>query len=401
MRRQTLYVKLPEPHKPTQKPAYMPPFGLWSMATNMLKWHGEEFNIVDLHLHGWHQLKEQLESADPDRVCISAQFSIQHQHYLDAVEMCRGREIIAGGFHASAVPAPEGVRVIRGDGELGLSPGKTFEDIQYPAPRPDWMAPYWQAGAPHDLQSKTQRWIPVEFSRGCFRRCGYCGVPRFWGMPRYYARAKIAAYLDALVSKGFEEVFIEDDNFIADPDNFRWIIQQLGQRGLWWSTPNGISAKSLAPFVDDLPAARCWRVALPFETGTLSTARLMGLGNKWMPQSEALTLVQRLKDNGILTCGFFIIGYPGESLPDMQATLDYANSLPLDQRNVYIATPYPGTPLYDLCVEKGYLTSQPPELYTDLLYTRGLIRTPEWTPEDVEELKKRDRDAAIARRAKT
>jgi radical SAM superfamily enzyme YgiQ (UPF0313 family) len=392
----TLLVKLPEPHKPTQKPAFMPPFGLWSIAYNVYR--ESDFMILDCHLHGMGALALALDGYDPDRVLLSVQFSIQHALYLEAVAMCAGREIIAGGFHASAVDPPAGVRVIKGDGETGLKPGLTFEDIEYPPPMADRLRPYWDKGAPHDLQSKTQRWTPVEFSRGCFRRCGYCGVPRFWGDPRYYSREKISAYLDALVVEGIEEVFIEDDNFIASPGNFRWIIQEMGKRGIWWSTPNGISAGALSMHVDGLAASGCWRVALPFETGTRSTARLMGLGNKWLEQVDALTLVERLKSEGILTCGFFIIGYPGETLEDMQATLDYANSLPLDQRNVYIATPYPGTPLYDKCLEAGYLTSQPPDLYTDLLYTRGLISTPDWTPEDVEALKKRDRDAAIARK---
>jgi radical SAM superfamily enzyme YgiQ (UPF0313 family) len=104
-----------------------------------------------------------------------------------------------------------------------------------------------------------------------------------------------------------------------------------------------------------------------------------------------------LKARGIKTCGFFIIGFPGETMDDMRETLAYANALPLDQRNIYIATPYPGTPLYDLCDKRGYLQSKVPALYDDLLYTRGLIKTPEFSPEDVEELKMRDRDEAMKR----
>lgn len=39
-----------------------------------------------------------------------------------------------------------------------------------------------------------------------------------------------------------------------------------------------------------------------------------------------------------------------------------------------------------------------PELYDDLLYTHGLIRTPDFTPDQVTDLKMRDREAAIAKR---
>ena len=79
--------------------------------------------------------------------------------------------------------------------------------------------------------------------------------------------------------------------------------------------------------------------------------------------------------------------------------MSYANSLPLDQRNIYIATPYPGTPLYSLCKKKGYLNSDGDALFEDLLYTKGLISTPEFSSEEIELIKKEDRERAMTRKA--
>jgi radical SAM superfamily enzyme YgiQ (UPF0313 family) len=394
-----LFVKLPEPRKPTQKPCYMPPIGLWSIAHNATAWAGAEVLTIDCHLDGDLTRLDRWLDEGWCIVGLSAQFSIQHDIYVEAAALCkeRGVQAIAGGFHAAAVPPPPGVgRVIKGEGETGLFPSRTFDEIDYPYPSADRMRPYWDRCSPHDLQSKTGRWMPVEFSRGCARHCGYCGVNRFWGPTRYYSREKIAAYLDALVLEGFEEIFIEDDNFLASGENFRWILGELRQRGLWWSTPNGIYAKGVREHIRELAGSGCWRVSLPFETGSESTARLMKLGDKWMSRPDAFELVYHLKAQGIKTCGFFIIGYPGETLGDMQRTLDYANSLPLDQRNISIATPYPGSPLYDLCAREGYLTRQGEDLYRDLLYTKSLILTDDFTPAQVDKLKKEDRDRAIS-----
>ena len=340
-----LLVKLPEPKKPTQKSVYMPPIGLWSIAANIKKWGMEEVYTTDLHLLSrgqegtWKRfLFQTLNEIKPDIVGLSVQFSIQHDIYLDAAEMCleNSFKVIAGGFHAKAVDPPPGVTVApSADGELCFGFGKRFEDIEYPDITAHNLEPYWVIGSPHDLQSKTERWIPVEFSRGCSRRCGYCGVNGYWGNPRYYAPDKIRKHLDGLVSEGIEEVFIEDDNIISDDWAFSWIIRQLADRGIWWSTPNGISIKPLEPYIPSLPKLKCWRVSLPFETGSDHTARIMGLGNKWVPRDKAKSIVDSLKDEGVLTCGFFIIGYPGETLSDMTKTLDYANSLPLNQ-GIYI-----------------------------------------------------------------
>jgi len=395
MSNRLLLLKLPEPARPTQKLTYMPPFGLWSIEHNARRW-GWDAQTLDLHLHGMTGLEAVL-SLGWDVVGISAQFSIQHAGYEAVAEMASmsGAKVIAGGFHAAAVPPPYGVdQVFRGDGELALFPGKVFSDIEYPPVSVDRISPYWSMRAPHDLQSLTGRWMPMEFSRGCDRHCGFCGVNGYWGGVRYYSRAKIIAHLDALVAAGIREIFIEDDNAISDPGLFSWIMRALRARGIAWSTPNGISARELRQFVPRLRQSGCWRVSLPFETGNASTARLMRLGSKWMPFNEAFSLVHDLKAEGIKTCGFFIIGYPGETHDDMRTTLDYANHLPLDQRNIYIATPYPGTPLYEDCKREGWLVSKD---YRDLLYTHGLIRTPEFGPEDVEAIKAKDREEAIGR----
>lgn len=396
----TLLVKLPEPIKPTQKPAYMPPIGLWSIAHNT---ENSDVEVIDCHLLGYYGLGSLVRclSEEWDVIGLSAQFSIQHDLYVEAARICSKyskAKVISGGFHASAVPAPIGVhKVVKGEGEPAMC-GKAFGEIDYPDPSFDRMKPYWDKGSPHDLQSKTDRWMPMEFSRGCSRSCGYCGVHRFWDSTRYYSREKIAKYLDALVDSGFKEIFIEDDNAASDGDMFAWIIAELGKRGIWWSTPNGIYAQELRKNVKDLAKNKCWRVSLPFETGVESTAKLMRLGNKWMPQPEALELVKSLNAEGIETCGFFIIGYPGETLDDIQRTLDYANSLPLGQRNISIATPYPGTHLYDTCVKNGYIDSISQQFYGDLLYTHGMINTEDWTAGQVESIKWRDREEAIRRR---
>jgi len=124
----------------------------------------------------------------------------------------------------------------------------------------------------------------------------------------------------------------------------------------------------------------------------------MALRGKWLPFDEANTLVKNIKNMGIKTVGFFVIGYPGENINDIKATLEYANSLPLDDRHIHIAIPYPGTPLYDLCKQKGYLTVDGEALYEELLCSNGLIKTDEFDPQIMEKIKKDDRDEAIKRK---
>jgi len=123
----------------------------------------------------------------------------------------------------------------------------------------------------------------------------------------------------------------------------------------------------------------------------------MNLQNKWLEYEDSYEMVLRLRETGIKTCGFFIIGYPGETYDDMERTLEFANSLPLDQRNIYIATPYPGTPLFRYCKLHSYIEGDSKEFYRNLLYSKALISTPEFTAKGVAELRDRDRNRARRR----
>jgi len=107
--------------------------------------------------------------------------------------------------------------------------------------------------------------------------------------------------------------------------------------------------------------------------------------------------VNKLNNERIMTCGFFIIGNPGETKEDINETLEYANELPLDQRNIYIATPYPGTDLFDFCVKKGYINIDE-NFYDSLLYTKGLINTEFISAKEIEEIKYKDRIQAIQKK---
>jgi len=391
-----LLVKLKEPFKETQKPCYMPPLGLWSIrgAIN----NKDSVDICDEHIGD--NIESFLDKNKYDVIGLSVTFSIQHFEYLRVAKIAKasGAFVLAGGIHAGAIDKPEYVDlVIKGGGEQYFN-----KDVQFAIPdfSIDELERYWIKMAPHDLESKTNKWINIETSRGCFNLCSFCGIRELWKSWTFLPTEDVKKYFSFLKFIGIEEVFIEDDNVAWDQVRFLEILNLLKKNSFFWSTPNGIFIKNIASshILDTIFETKCWKLSLPFETGKKSTAKLMNLGNKWIEFEYAYDLINKLKENNIKTAGFFIIGYPGETLKDMQETLDFANSLPLDGRNIHIATPYPGSPLYKLCKENNYLVTDGEELYKNLLYTKGLIKTPDFTPQEVENLKKEDRDKAIKRK---
>jgi radical SAM superfamily enzyme YgiQ (UPF0313 family) len=207
-----------------------------------------------------------------------------------------------------------------------------------------------------------------------------------------------------LAHKGIEEVFISDDNMSANREYFLAVMEKFKYYGMAWSTPNGFSAKTI---LDDIcfkaiTRTNCWQLQVAFDATTNKSADIIDMKTKFVEQADALKISRRLKDAGIKSVGFFLIGYPGQTMQDMQDTLDFANSLPLDNRHIHIATPYPGTDLYKKCIENGWLDCEPHELYSKFIgnksYQISVISTPEFKSSEVVELRSKDREAAMRRK---
>jgi len=377
----TVLIKLREPGS-----CYVPSIGLWSLKAN---WHHADVTIFDDHLH-W-PLRPRWDEIDGHTVGLSAQFSCQHDEMLAwAKELktnYRNVKVIAGGAHAATLDCiPYVDQVFK-----GFSEGLAFDQIELPVVPRYALERYWHSNRPHNLKSKTKRWVPIETSRGCDGHCTYCGMPRFAGRWKGFSLDKLKTQLQAYKDLGVKEVFIEDDNVSYYKDRFLDLIRLLKDLRLHWSCPNGIAVQTFfhSGIVRALDHSTCWRVSLPFETGSLHTAQLMRIGPKFVEWTYADSLVKTLRKIKIKTAGFFLIGYPGETEEDVLMTLRYANALDLDDTYIYIATPYPGSALYTECVNKGYIET--PVDYAALTYTQCIVNTPWLSAKRVVELRDQDR----------
>jgi anaerobic magnesium-protoporphyrin IX monomethyl ester cyclase len=89
--------------------------------------------------------------------------------------------------------------------------------------------------------------------------------------------------------------------------------------------------------------AGCIRVYLGLESGSNETLRLM---NKRVTVEQGIRAVHLFSQAGIGTAGFFMVGYPGETVESVEKTFALVLSLPLDEAWFTIPLPLPGTPLF-------------------------------------------------------
>jgi magnesium-protoporphyrin IX monomethyl ester (oxidative) cyclase len=259
-----------------------------------------------------------------------------------------------------------------------------------PYPARDLLDLDLYSGGTHHGISETHRKVAVMYSsRGCAAKCIFCSSVEFWGHDyRYRSPESLLDEMEHLVDTyGIEEIQFEDDNLTQNKRRARLLFEGMIERGLHeklvWNTPNGIALWALDP--DLLRLARqagCYQLTLAIESGNQEV--LDNVIHKPLQLEKARALAQTIKELGIDTNAFFIIGFPGETLADMRDTFRFARELDLNSACFFIAQPLPGTRLYDISLRNGYL---PPDFrFEDATYSRGVISTPDWSAEQVQKL---------------
>ncbi|MDV2481353.1 TIGR04014 family B12-binding domain/radical SAM domain-containing protein [Methanoculleus sp. Wushi-C6] len=267
----------------------------------------------------------------------------------DAVVVGEGEETIVRLVSEGVSPTLPGIAYLDGDRPFVTPPAP-------PAPI-DRSLPL----IPEDIGSQSVRGASayIETHRGCIGGCTFCQVPRFFGREvRSRDLASILTEVRAFraagatrlsVSGGTGSLYGSRDGEM-DPEAFiallRGMAEVMGPRNV--SSPD-IRVDCITDEI--LDAIRAYTIGWVFfgiESGSDRVLRLMGKGAKVRQVEEA---VERCREHGLRVAGSFIVGYPGETGRDYEATKDLIAALCLDDVFVSSAEPIPGTPLADLAVK--------------------------------------------------
>jgi radical SAM superfamily enzyme YgiQ (UPF0313 family) len=96
-----------------------------------------------------------------------------------------------------------------------------------------------------------------------------------------------------------------------------------------------------------LREAGCQLIATGIESASIDVLRK---NFKYQEPKRVMEGILNLKKYKIPIQAYFVLGLPGETEETFQETIDYINTLPLDENdkiNYFVATPYPGSRLWD------------------------------------------------------
>ena len=368
-----------------------PPYSL-VVAAGLLRARGVEVRLADLTATAQptEALIERLraEGFTPDLIVFP---STTPTLKADAAQMARlkaafGAPLVSFGPHASTVPAesmayapaidamivgePEDAIVALGDGDrpdFAAVPSLTWRDGARVVPHTArgsfagfgaMAPPAWDLVdlANYRLPMVNEPYLIVETSRGCPYSCDFCVAPIHQG--HKFRERSAAALADEIAwarrTFGVRYFYLWADTVTLNQKTFSAICEEIIARDLdiaWFGNARADNLTDPA-FVHRLKRSGCWMLAMGIESASPEIRKDMV---KRLEEQKVRTAFQNLRDAGVKSFAFFILGYPGDTVESMAATADYAIALDPDFANFYPAVPYPGTALYEKAKSQGLL----------------------------------------------
>lgn len=187
-------------------------------------------------------------------------------------------------------------------------------------------------------------------TRGCPYNCSFCGCNLIFGRGiRHRPIEAINREVRYLIEeKHVEGIWILDDTFTVNKTHAMTIASILHTYKVVWGCQSRVD--SLAPsFVTEMKNHGCIQMDFGVESG--SQRMLDEVVGKKINIDQVVKSFDLAKKNNIRTLANFIIGFPTETKKDLEATKRLAERINADIYVFSIATPLPGTRLYELVGE--------------------------------------------------
>lgn len=366
-----------------------------STRADLKNWEGDFFKVG----YTDELITKAIGQFKPDLIGVSSMFTINSKGTHDVVELAKRVNkditVIVGGAHASAFPdwvlkdkkvdavvKGEGEETLlaivnclktnksifkisgiayRKDGKIVENPPRQFikdlDTVPFPARDLVNMDAYFYEKYNYSHSMSPPRSTVVS-SRGCPCKCIFCSIHSIWRHSyRKRTPQNVVDEIETLVKTyGVKEIAFFDDNISISKTNMIGICDEIILRKLEikWCTPNGIAIWTLdKEVILKMKESGCYKLTFGIETGSLNTQKF--IRKDYIDLKKSKELIQYCNKIGIWTHSSFIIGFPYETENDIIQTIDYAVNCGLDMATFFIATPYPGTELYDIYMKENLL----------------------------------------------
>ncbi len=376
--------------KAAEKLGIFPSLPLLGLAS-WVRQHGHHVGLIDLHARNLltPDAAPMVREFDPDIVALTAK-TLGWPAVIEIAQMVRAAApralIVVGGPHLTLY-AEESLTwdcfdvAVVGDGEETfleicerVASGSEVDDVvgtvvrrpdgeivrNPPRPLPRDIDRYpmsaWDLVDLNDYHCLTllRPFATMVTTRGCPWHCGYCSQV-YSERVRFRSPELVVDEMEHLQERyGVREIVMFDETFTIGKRRMRRFAEEVLRRGL--SVKFNIRAR--VDTVDRevlrlLKRAGLRSIHMGVEAGT---DRLLKIMNKEITREQTRRAFRIAREEGIDTRGYFMIGYYDCTPQDIEETINFAASLGLDWASFSVATALPGTDLYRVAKERGYVS---------------------------------------------
>jgi anaerobic magnesium-protoporphyrin IX monomethyl ester cyclase len=388
-----LMTTAPPVNSPWGLPIRLPPLGLAYVAAALEK-KGFQVEVLDNYLlkKPVDSVKQMAKRLNPEIVgitCSSASYSRCVEAAKAVKETLPSCKVVVGGWHPSYMPDSmlqhkeidyvvmgEGERamvelathIIRGEDERAVAaiagvayknegtivknPQSFISDLdQLPFP-----ARHLLPMQLYDREIPFLKARPVDtmnIVRGCPFSCAYCETRRLWGLGcRAFSPDRVMDEInDMATNYGTKGIYFLGDNFTINKKRTLELCELIAKSKLdveWICDSRAdMISRELLRAMKEAGLRTIW---FGVESGS---PRILEKINKGITLEQTVRAFRLCREVGLQIACSFILGIPGETVSDMEATYKFAKRLDPDwcQFNVFVAVP--GSGLYDEVMQKG------------------------------------------------
>jgi radical SAM superfamily enzyme YgiQ (UPF0313 family) len=207
----------------------------------------------------------------------------------------------------------------------------------------------------------------VMSSRSCPYQCIYCASKEIFGTKmRYRSPGNVLAELEQLQAIGVNTVIFIDDCFTLLKDRVHRICDLIIEKGLnikWW-------IDTRADTIDEdmlvkMKQAGCSMIVFGVESGNQNVLNRIRKNITLDKIEKAFELTKKV---GIETKCNMMLGHLDETREEILDTIAFAKKVNPTKASFYKVIPLPGSPLYQICIDRKLITGDEEEFKTMAWY---------------------------------
>ena len=335
-----------------QKSKWHFPFSIWYLGS-YYKSFGHEVDLWDMNLDRDYPWRNQYDMVGIS--CITTQVP-QVRKLYDSLKRTN-EHILIGGIHPTLYP-----KQVK---DYGVVPviGHTIKDFPN-------MPPLDYSLLDSEMMKQPKNWVGMITSIGCPYKCTFCvnSIIDEYNKWQAWPARRVCDEIEKAQSIGFKNFFFWDDNFFTSKDRVYEFIECVHRQSLsfeWFAfaRANAIDRK----LFEECHRIGLRRVSLGAESGSNRVLRKL---RKGITTRHTELATRTLEQIGIESSWSYMIGLPGETKEDILLTIAHLKRMGKIMKYPKIVgpmlyCPYPGSKLYQECLDSGWTQPQRFEDWTD------------------------------------